>query len=242
MMMRFFFTLLCVFTLHRTAQASMDPICILKAEMVCTNGKTISGYFSDYEFQENIMSVCSGDPTTTLSRPVLDSLLKAFKAVYTSQREAFFGFTLYAKAVTKDIFADSAYLGRYTFLLSDHKQDSISWMDIKTVLNITVEGAAMPKLESIEPIPFEMDCISSPVVPQNLFETIENQKVVNYYIHTCGEDATQAFMLLNYNPSISAQQLETWAKTLFQKPMGCDVEMFNVLFAQKVVTISTAAE
>jgi hypothetical protein len=235
--MRAIFSILGVLALHSVTKASMDPVYILKADMVCTNGKTISGYFSDYEFQEMAMVACEYD-AQKWSRPILDSLLQAFKAVNRSERETFFGFTLYAKALTKDMFADSAYLGRYCFLLADNS-DSIKWTDIKSVLNLRVEGAGMPEQDPlIQPIPFQMDGTSTPIVPKFLFETIGNQKVVNYFIYTCGEDATQAFMLINYNSLVTVQQLETWAKTLSQ---NC-VDRFDVLFAQKIVTIITAAE
>jgi hypothetical protein len=236
--MKLLFALLWVLSLHNFANASMDPVYILKADMVCTNGKTISGYFSDYEFQEMAMVACEYD-AQKLSRPILDSLLQAFKAVNRSERETFFGFTLYAKALTKDMFADSAYLGRYCFLLADNS-DSIKWTDIKSVLNLRVEGAGMPEQDPlIQPVPFQMDATSAPIIPKFLFETIENQKVVNYFIYTCGEDATQAFMLINYNPLVTVRQLETWAKTLSQNGA---VDRFDVLFAQKIVTIITAAE
>jgi hypothetical protein len=236
--MRAIFSILCVLALHSVAKASMDPVYILKADMVCTNGKTISGYFSDYEFQEMAMVACEYD-AQKLSRPILDSLLKAFKAVNRSERETFFGFTLYAKALTKDMFADSAYLGRYCFLLADNS-DSIKWTDIKSVLNLRVEGAGMPEQDPlIQPVPFQMDGTITPIVPKFLFETIENQKVVNYFIYTCGEDATQAFMLINYNSLVTVRQLETWAKTLSQNGA---VDRFDILFAQKIVTIITAAE
>ncbi len=239
--MKHILSILLLFGFSTVAKASMDPVYILKADMVCTNGKTISGYFSDYEFQENVMGQCEGDTrlTTTLTPHVLDSLLQALKAVDRSQNESFFGFTLYAKALTKDMFADSAYLGRYTFLLSDNS-DSIKWTDIKAVLNISIEGAAMP-VSDLQPIPFQMDYTNTPIVPKALFETIENQKVVNYFVFTCGGDMPEAVMLINYNPSITVPQLEEWAKTLSVNPNGCAGDAFNILFAQKVVTIVTVS-
>jgi hypothetical protein len=236
--MRAIFSILCVFALHSVAKASMDPVYILKADMVCTNGKTISGYFSDYEFQEIAMIACAYD-AQKLSRPMLDSLLKAFKAVDRSERETFFGFTLYAKALTKDMFADSSYLGRYCFLLADNS-DSIPWADIKSVLNFRVESAGMPEQDPlIQPIDFQMDGTSIPIVPKSLFETIDNQKVVNYFIYTYKDGDGQALMLINYNPLVTVRQLETYAKTLSQDGA---VDRFNVLLAQKIVTIFTAAE
>jgi hypothetical protein len=120
-----------------------------------------------------------------------------------SERETFFGFTLYAKALTKDIFADSSYLGRYCFLLADNS-DSIQWTDIKSVLNLRVEGAGMPELDPlIQPIPFQMDGTSMPIVSKSLFETIDNQKVVNYSL-VSGEDHNYGVLsVCNYGSSVT---------------------------------------
>jgi hypothetical protein len=130
-------------------------------------------------------------------------------------------------------------LGRYCFLLGDNS-DSIKWMDIKSVLNISFEYTGFHERDpSLKQIPFEQDYTSTPIVPKALFDAIENQKVVNYFIYSCGDvDYGQALMLINYNPSIT--ELEEWAKKLSQNPTGCPDEAFNVLFPQKVVTISTA--
>jgi hypothetical protein len=240
--MKHLLTILCLLAIQNIAKADMDPVYILKADMVCTNGKTISGYFSDYEFQGMVTTLCEGDQTRTktLTTSALDSLLQVLKAVDRSNNESFFGFTLYAKAFTKDMFADTAYLGRYCFLLGDNS-DSIKWMDIKSVLNIRFEGAGMAEPDpSVQPIHFQLDYTSTPIVPKALFEIIENQKVVNYFIYSCGDENSygEALMLINYDPSITVQQLEEWAKKLSQNPTGCPDEAFNVLFPQKVVTIS----
>lgn len=241
--MKHIFSILLLLALQNSAKAAiaaMDPVYILKADMVCTNGKTISGYFTDYEFQGMVTSKYDGEhPLTTILPPqVLDNILQDLKAVDRSQNESFFGFTLYKKAFTKDMFADSTYLGRHTFLLSDNS-DSIKWTDIKSVLKVSIEGAQMPEPDlTLQPSPFQIDYTESPVVPKMLFETIENQKIVNYFIYEYGKDGPgQAIMLINYNPSITVQQLEEWAKMLSQYPIVYPEGFLNLLLEKKVVTI-----